>query len=108
MGYKYRRDWEGKEWQRFSKQLVQVRHGAQNVQDVPDKVHGDAGLEFITTDGTCYQSYAPEEVSDIAKAASAMKNKGARDLRKLIKIKKKLQKYSETERYQIGFYCVHF
>lgn len=89
---KYRRDWEGKEWQRFSKQLVQFRHLPQNVQDVPDKVQGDAGLEFITHDGCCYQSYAPEETSDVAKAASAMKSKGARDLRKLIKNQLKIQK----------------
>ncbi len=86
----YRRDWDGKEWQRFSKQLVQVRHLPQNVQDVPDKVQGDAGLEFITSDGCCYQSYAPEETSDVAKAASAMKSKGARDLRKLVKNKEKI------------------
>lgn len=87
---KYRRDWDGKEWQRYSKQLVQVRHGPQNVQDVPDRVQGDAGLEFITKDGCCYQSFAPEETSDVAKAASAMKAKGARDLRKLIKNKEKI------------------
>lgn len=87
---RYRRDWEGKEWQRFSKQLVQVRHHAQNVQDVPDKVQGDAGLEFITKDNCCYQSYAPEEASDVKKAASAMKAKGARDLRKLIKNQEKI------------------
>jgi hypothetical protein len=86
----YRRDWDGKEWQRFSKQLVQVRHLPQNVQDIPDRVQGDAGLEFITSDGCCYQSYAPEEISDVAKAASAMKSKGARDLRKLIKNRQKI------------------
>ncbi|WP_395172681.1 hypothetical protein [Roseibium alexandrii] len=90
MAIMYRRDWDGKEWQRFSKQLVQVRHLPQNVQDVPDKVQGDAGLEFITSDGCCYQSYAPEETSDVAKAASAMKSKGARDLRKLVKNKEKI------------------
>ena len=90
MAFRYRRDWDGKEWQRYSKQLVQVRHLPQNVQDVPDKVRGDAGLEFITTDGCCYQSYAPEETSDVAKAASVMKAKGGRDLRKLVKNKEKI------------------
>lgn len=87
LAFKHRRDWDGKEWQRYSKQLVQVRHRPQNVQDIPDRVQGDAGLEFVTTDGCCYQSYAPEETSDVAKAASAMKSKGARDLRKLVKNK---------------------
>jgi hypothetical protein len=90
LAFEYRRDWDGKEWQRFSKQLVQVRHLPQNVQDVPDKVQGDAGLEFITTDGCCYQSYAPEDPSDVAKAASKMKSKGARDLRKLVNNKEKI------------------
>lgn len=92
LAFEYRRDWEGKEWQRFSKQLVQVRHRPQNVQDVPDRVQGDAGLEFITSDGCCYQSYAPDETSDVAKAASAMKAKGARDLRKLVKNRETISK----------------
>lgn len=60
------------------------------MQDVPDKVQGDAGLEFITTDGCCYQSFAPQETSDVAKAASAMKEKGVRDLRKLVQNKDKI------------------
>ena len=89
---KFRREWEPIEWQRYSKQLVQVRHSPQNVQDVPDKVQGDAGLEFITTDGCCYQSFAPQETSDVAKAASAMKKKGARDLRNLVQNKDKISK----------------
>lgn len=62
------------------------------MQDIPDTVRGDAGLEFITTDGCCYQSYAPKETSDVAKAASAMKSKGARDLRKLDQNKNKISK----------------
>ena len=78
-----RRDWDSTEWENFARKLVQVRHGAQNVQSVPDRVRGDAGVEFFTTDGCCYQCYAPEQSSDTAKAASAMKAKAARDLRKL-------------------------
>lgn len=80
-----RREWEGKEWQQFALQLVQRRHGAENVQVVPDKVKGDAGLEFFTTCGCLYQCYAPEEASNVAKAASAMKTKAGRDLPKLEK-----------------------
>lgn len=82
-----RREWKGKEWQEFALQLVQRRHGAENVQAVPDKVKGDAGLEFFTTCGCLYQCYAPEEAADVAKAASAMKAKAARDLPKLEKNK---------------------
>ena len=80
-----RRDWKGDEWQEFALQLVQRRHGAENVQVVPDKVKGDAGLEFFTTCGCLYQCYAPEEASDVKKAASAMKAKAGRDIVKLQK-----------------------
>lgn len=82
-----RREWKGEEWQDFALQLVQRRHGAENVQRVPDAVKGDAGLEFFTTCGCLYQCYAPEEVSDVKKAASAMKAKAGRDLPKLEKNK---------------------
>ena len=64
---------------------------AQNVQVVPDSVGGDAGLEFFTTSGCLYQCYAPEETSDVAKAASAMKAKAGRDLPKLAKFKDKIE-----------------
>jgi hypothetical protein len=80
----FRRAWDGDGWQSFALQLVQRRHGAQNVQPVPDRVRGDAGIEFFSTDGCLYQCYAPEEVGDTAKAASGMKAKGNRDLQKLI------------------------
>lgn len=83
----FQRSWDGDGWQQFAFQLVQIRHQPQNVQLVPDKVRGDAGIEFFSTDGCLYQCYAPEEVADVAKAASAMKAKGARDLAKLIKNK---------------------
>jgi hypothetical protein len=86
----YRRAWKGDEWQAFALQLVQRRHGPENVQVVPDSVRGDAGLEFFTTSGCLYQCYAPEETSDVAKAASAMKAKAGRDLPKLVKYKDKI------------------
>lgn len=83
----FRRLWSGDEWQRFALKLVQLRHGSQNVQIVPDKVRGDAGIELITTNGCLYQCYAPQEVSDVSKAASAMKAKARVDLPKLVKNK---------------------
>jgi hypothetical protein len=86
----HRRAWKGDEWQAFALQLVQRRHGPENVQAVPDSVRGDAGIEFFTTSGCLYQCYAPEESSDVAKAASAMKAKAARDLLKLAKYKEKI------------------
>jgi hypothetical protein len=87
----FRRAWKGDEWQAFALQLVQRRHGAQNVQIVPDAVQGDAGLEFFTTSGCLYQCYAPQEASNVAKAASAMKAKAGQDLPKLEKYKDKIE-----------------
>jgi hypothetical protein len=69
------RAWDPDGWQAFALQLVQLRHYPQNVQIVPDAVRGDAGIEFFSTDGCLYQCYAPEEVADVGKAASAMKEK---------------------------------
>ncbi len=85
MLFRYPRAWGGTEWQEYAFRLVQLRHGATNVQRVPDKVRGDGGLEFFTTDGCLIQCYAPEEISDTAKAASRMKAKATRDLPKLIR-----------------------
>ncbi|RRH68139.1 hypothetical protein [Falsigemmobacter faecalis] len=80
---KYQRAWDGGEWEVYALNLIRLRHGPANVQAVPAKVHGDAGIECFTTDGCIYQCYAPEEVSDVAKAASAMRAKAGRDLAKL-------------------------
>lgn len=85
MAKNHKRNWDGDDWEDFSRRLVQMRHGPENVQDVPSKVKGDAGIDFFTTDGCCYQSYAPQETVDTAKAASAMKQKATHDLPKLIK-----------------------
>ena len=61
---------------------MQRRHGAVNVQSVPDEVQGDCGIEFYVLDGTAYQCYAPEKHSAVQAAASAMKSKAGRDLGK--------------------------
>jgi hypothetical protein len=79
----YRRAWEGGEWQSHARALINLRHGASNVQSIPDHVQGDAGLECFTMNGCVYQCYAPEEATDTNKAAKAMKRKAARDLKKL-------------------------
>lgn len=87
----FERLWDAFEWQNFSTKIVQLRHGAQNVQTVPDKVDGDAGLEFFTTDGCLYQCYAPQEAFEPGKSASAMKSKATQDLKKLWKYQEKIQ-----------------
>ena len=68
----FRRNWDGFAWQRYGLVLAQARHGAQNVQRVPDKVQGDGGLEFFTLNGCLYQCYAPEEPDNTAKSSSAI------------------------------------
>jgi len=88
----FRRAWDGDGWQAYVLQLVQLRHKPQNVQTVPDRVRGDAGIEFFSTDGCLYQCYAPEEIGDTAKAASAMKAKASRDLQKLVTFQKEIAK----------------
>ncbi|MGA0613340.1 hypothetical protein [Paracoccus sp. KR1-242] len=80
---RYQRAWDGAEWEEFALNLIRLRHGAANVQAVPARVQGDAGIECFTTDGCIYQCYAPEETGDVAKAASAMREKARRDLAKL-------------------------
>lgn len=79
----YRRAWDGAEWQSHARSLINLRHGAANVQPVPDHVRGDAGIECFTMDGCAYQCFAPEEVSDNKKASNAIKAKASRDLKKL-------------------------
>ncbi len=85
MTEKFRRRWDGHEWQAYAYALVQLRYGHDNVQRVPDQVRGDGGLEFFTTDGCLIQCYAPEEVDVVAKSTSAIKQKATRDLPKLQK-----------------------
>ena len=83
MTSEFRRDWGGDEWETFARRLVQMRHGPENVQDVPARVKGDAGIDYFTTNGCCYQCYAPQQSTDTAKATSAMKSKATRDIGKI-------------------------
>jgi hypothetical protein len=85
MDFAFRRSWDGIAWQRYALTLVQARHGGSNVQRVPDKVNGDAGVEFFTLNGCLYQCYAPEDPGNTSKCSSAMKQKATRDLPKLKK-----------------------
>lgn len=78
------RDWTADDWELFALRLVQLRHGPQNVQRVPHRVQGDAGIDFFTTDGCCYQCYAPIPGTEPAASASKMKQKATRDLSKLL------------------------
>lgn len=91
MNHEFRATWDAVAWQRYALMLVQMRHGGQNVQRVPDKVQGDAGLEFFTYDRCLYQCYAPQDPTNTSKTASAVKQKATRDLGKLEKNKAVLE-----------------
>lgn len=88
----FKREWQPKEWEAYSLRLAQVRHGAENVQSVPDLVVGDAGLEFFSTDGVAYQSYASQNADSTAKTTSGIKRKCRDDLKKLITNQSELKK----------------
>lgn len=78
----HQRVWDPLYWQTYALSLVQLLHGVTNVQRVPDKVQGDAGLEFFTTSNCMYQCYAPQD-DNVAKASEGMKRKATADLGKL-------------------------
>src|SRR6266481_8250875 len=81
--FKY--DWDGKEWQSFALVLVRQRHGATNVQRVPDADRGDLGLEaFTITDGCLYQCYAPMYSSQMAERTRKIRAKMNMDIGKLL------------------------
>lgn len=70
---------ESTERQNYTLQPAQLRLGSTNVQRIPE-VQGDAGIEFFSLDGCLYQSYALEEIADIAKSSSAMKPAAAQTM----------------------------
>ncbi len=92
----HQRGWDGKEWEKFAKKLVQLRHGPTNVQSIPDSVNGDCGVEYYTMGGCLYQSFAPREAVDVAKSSKAQKRKVTSDLKKLIKYKDTISKLLGT------------
>lgn len=76
----------GDDWERLVLRLVRERHGAENVQPIPARTHGDAGLECIAIDkGVGYQAYAPEQNRVQARTTEKIKAKASADLAKIIK-----------------------
>lgn len=68
--------WDGNEWEEHVLRLLQDRHGAENVQKVPAKHHGDSGLDYFCLDKRIvYQCYAVEEPIDVAERAKKQKSK---------------------------------
>lgn len=88
--YKY--DWDYKDWENFVLQLVRERHGASNVQRVPDKDRGDLGIEAFTFDGRIYQCYAPEFPIATSERTKKLKAKLGQDVPKMLKYAAQIQK----------------
>jgi len=84
MAESYKYDWDPKEWQNFALQLVRERHGAANVQRVPDEHRGDSGIEAYSFDGCLYQCYAPKFPLPIVERAKKIRAKLNTDVSKLI------------------------
>lgn len=82
--------WPHDEWELFANKLVRQRHGPVNVQAIPKDVHGDAGLECVTTDGCAYQAYSPQPALLQKTVTDKISNKARTDLDKLIKYEKKI------------------
>ena len=75
--------WDGKEWEAHVLHLVQTEHGSHNVQKVPAKHKGDAGLDyFCLHKPLVYQCYAVEEPVDVATRADKQKSKMTTDINK--------------------------
>nr|WP_314092465.1 hypothetical protein [uncultured Shinella sp.] len=83
MEYNFRRTWDGIAWQRHAHILVRIRHGASNVQRVPDKVNGDAGHEFFTLDGCTVSVLRSRRPRQYAENIERDEQKATRDLPKL-------------------------
>lgn len=75
--------WDGKEWEAHVLHLIQFEYGAHNVQKVPAKHKGDAGLDYFCLDKPLvYQCYAVEEPVDVATRADKQKSKMTADINK--------------------------
>jgi hypothetical protein len=78
--------WNPDDWEAFSLNLLQHRHGHLNVHKIPAAHKGDFGLDFYCIkDAVAYQCYAVEEPVDISTRADRQKKKITADLAKVRK-----------------------
>ncbi|MBN9987147.1 hypothetical protein [Rhizobium laguerreae] len=77
--------WNPDDWELFSLNLLQTRHGALNVHKIPAAHQGDFGIDYYCTkEAVAYQCYAVEEPIDISTRADRQKTKITRDLAKIV------------------------
>ncbi|GEM_PF-1427607 len=76
---------DGRRWQRHVNALMSCHYA--NLQHtyiaIPDKVHGDFGIEGFSTTGDAYQAYADDNSVSVGDRARKQKNKITKDLNKL-------------------------
>jgi len=84
----------GEEWQDHIASLCRIECGlrGETYQPIPDKVHGDNGLEGISTDGDGYQCFADQDSLSTADRVKKQKAKIRTDIPKL----KKYETYWST------------
>jgi len=78
------------EWQNLVTKLLSLKFGVGELVPIPDKVHGDCGLEGFTRSGKGFQCYAAEEPLTTGQLTKKQKAKVTRDLDKLVEYKTKL------------------
>lgn len=77
--------WNPDDWELFSLNLLQNRHGTLNVHKIPAAHQGDFGIDYYCTkEAVAYQCYAVEEPIDISTRADRQKTKITRDLAKIL------------------------
>lgn len=82
----------GKEWQHYANQLLRLHYGQRDYQPVPDRHHGDGGIEgFSISDGCAYQAYGCDEPISVAERYEKQRDKMTEDIVKFISNKKILQ-----------------
>ena len=70
------------EWQERIILLLKQRYGATGFQEIPDRDHGDYGLEGFARDGSVYQCYAAEEPLSTKELYDKQRNKITKDINK--------------------------
>jgi len=75
----------GDDWQDLANQLLELRYGPGEYQQVPDNRAGDAGIEgFTIREGHAYQAYGPEEPLSTDKRYKKLRTKMTNDIKKFI------------------------
>lgn len=97
--------WNPDDWELFSLNLLQHRHGALNVHKIPAAHQGDFGIDFYCTkEAVAYQCYAVEEPIDISTRADRQKTKITRDLAKIVANEMEIKSYLTTLGSNTGFF----